>query len=223
MLMQKNILFDIDDTLFPSSDFSALARRNAINAMIGMGLEHDYTEINDRLNEIIEAKGSNYQKHFDELCDALEIKEPARYVAAAVAAYHDTKTSIAPFPQMSLTLLKLKENGHSLFVATNGSSVKQWDKLIRLGLELYFDQVFVSQDLGMEKSKGFYLRILEILKASPQECVMVGDREELDIVPAKEAGLTTVRVLKGKQSHMPSTADFTIEEPSRILQIMQRL
>ena len=221
--MPKNILFDIDDTLFPSSDFSALARRNAINAMIGMGLEHDYTEINDRLNDIIEEKGSNYQKHFDELCGSLGIGEPARYVAAAVAAYHDTKAAIAPFPMIPLALLKLKEEGDSLFVATNGSSVKQWDKLIRLGLELYFDQVFVSQDLGMEKSKGFYLKILGMLNASPEDCVMVGDREELDIVPAKEAGLTTVRVLKGKQSHAPSTADYTIEEPSRIVQIMQRL
>jgi hypothetical protein len=39
----------------------------------------------------------------------MKIKEPGKYVAAAVAAYHDTKTAIAPFPKVPLTLLKLRE------------------------------------------------------------------------------------------------------------------
>ena len=218
-----DIIFDIDDTLFPSSDFSALARRNAINAMIDIGLDYSYEELNAKLNSIIKSKGSNYGKHFDDLCQSLGLAEQSRYVAAAVAAYHDTKTSIAPFPKVALTLLKLKEDGHRLHIATNGSSVKQWDKLIRLGLELYFDRVFVSETLGMEKCKEFYQKVIAELGCDAKDCIMIGDREDADIVPAKESGILTIRVLAGKHRHEPTTADHTIDEIGSVLGIVQRL
>lgn len=222
-ILFMNIIFDIDDTLFPSSDFSALARRNALNAMIDIGLDFSYEELNEKLNSIIGSKGSNYGRHFDDLCASLNVGEPSRYVAAAVAAYHDTKTSIAPFPKIALTLLKLREQGHKLYVATNGSSVKQWDKLIRLGLELYFDRVFVSEALGMEKCEEFYRKIIGALGCEAKDCLMVGDREDADIAPAKSAGLQTVRVLQGKHRHEPSSARHTIEETSEVFGIVQRL
>jgi putative hydrolase of the HAD superfamily len=218
-----NIIFDIDDTLFPSTEFSSLARKNALNAMIDRGLNHTYKELNAGLASVIKERGSNYNRHFDELCRSLSIKEPARYVAAAVAAYHDTKASIAPFPKVALTLLRLKDQGHRLYVATNGTSVKQWDKLIRLGLELYFEQVFVSENLGMEKSTEFYQKIISTIGCSPSDCIMIGDREDADIVPAKNAGMKTIRVILGKHSSVPSEADYTADETSAVFEIVQRL
>jgi len=217
------IFFDIDDTLFPSTEFSSLARKNAINAMISIGLEGDFKTLSKKLAAIIGKRGSNYPTHFDELCKELNIKEPGRYVAAAVAAYHNTKTSIQPFSTVPLTLLKLKQRGHRLYVATNGSSIKQWDKLIRLRIALYFDDVFVSEEIGQEKSELFYRKILEKLGAKPQECMMVGDREDADITPAKKVGIKTVRVLSGKYAAVPSKADFTINDISELIQILQSL
>ena len=37
----KAILFDIDDTLFPSSEFAEKARRSAVEAMVDAGLDVD--------------------------------------------------------------------------------------------------------------------------------------------------------------------------------------
>lgn len=221
--MLMNIFFDIDDTLFPSSEFSALARKNALNAMIAIGLDCEYQKLNDLLLSLIKEKGSNYPNHFNDLCKILNANEPAKFVAAAVAAYHHTKSSIAPYPQIPKTLLRLKDDGHHIYVATNGDSVKQWDKLIRLGLALYFDNVFISEEVGVEKSPEFYSKILKSLNVEPSQCVMIGDREDADIVPAKKVGMKTIRILKGKHSHTPSTADFTIEELGNLYQIMQHL
>lgn len=221
--MAKYILFDIDDTLFPSTEFSALARKNALTAMIRLGIGKDHETLSSTLDSIIEEKGSNYPKHFDELCARLGVERPARYVAAAVAAYHDTKTSIQPFPKVPLTLLKLKEQGCTLFVATNGTSIKQWDKLIRLGIVLYFDRVFVSEDIGRTKDKEFFREVLKRLGARPSECVMVGDREDIDIEPAKSVGLITVRVLKGRDADVPSKADFVAKGIDELPGILQRL
>jgi putative hydrolase of the HAD superfamily len=219
----KYVLFDIDDTLFPSTEFSALARRNAINAMIGLGLKVEYEHASSRLNAIIEKKGSNYEHHFDDLCKELKVERPARYVAAAVAAYHDTKTAILPFPTVPLTLLKLRQAGLRLYVATNGNPVKQWDKLIRLRIALYFDDVFVSEELGMEKGREFYRKVMGQLGAKPQDCAMVGDREDADIKPAKSLGMATVRVLSGRYASVPSDAQFVIKDMAELVSIAESL
>ncbi|MBI5228082.1 TIGR02253 family HAD-type hydrolase [Candidatus Micrarchaeota archaeon] len=224
--MLKHILFDIDDTLFPSTEFSNLARKNAINAIIAMGTNADFDRINKELSKIIKKRGSNYPYHFNDLCKSLKIKSPSKYVAAAIAAYHDSKTAIAPYPKVPLTLLALKEKGLKIYAATNGNPTKQWDKLIRLRIALYFDDVFVSEEIGAQKGPSFYRKILNTLNAKPTECLMVGDREDFDIKPAKALGMHTVRILTGKYSdsrNKSSGADFTIKDIGEIPKIVKQL
>lgn len=220
---RMNVLLDIDDTLFPSTEFSSLARRNALNAMISLGLEADYDSLQKRLEAIIKREGSNYQNHFDDLCKELGIKRPGRYIAAAVAAYHDTKTAIQPFPKAPLALMRLKQAGHKLYVATSGNSIKQWDKLIRLRLALYFDDVFVSEELGTEKGPTFYRKVLKVLGSDAGSCVMVGDREDTDIAPAKSVGIATIRVISGKYARAPTAADITISDIGELPSAIEKL
>ncbi len=203
--MTKNILFDIDDTLYPSGEFAALARKNAIRAMIRMGLEGDEQELQNMLAGIIREKGSNYPHHFDLLLERLRIDNKSRFVAAAIGAYHDTKSSIQPFPDVPSVLLKLRDTGCKLYIASNGLAVKQWDKLIRLRLAQYFDDAFISEDLGVEKSEAFYKKIVERLGVKPEECIIVGDREDTDIAPAKKAGLAAIRVYRGSYAEPKET------------------
>lgn len=219
--MVKNILFDIDDTLFPSTEFSSLARKNAVNAMISMGMQGDFETLNSKLKSIIEKKGSNYPRHFDDLCSEMGVADSARFVAAAISAYHDTKTSIAPFPTVPMTLLRLREGGFRLYAATQGSAIKQWDKLIRLRIALYFDGVFVSEELQENKGGGFYRKILETLNSKPGTCIMVGDREDADIAPAKAAGMRTVRLVAGRHASVPSNADFVIKDIAELPAILR--
>jgi len=221
--MIQRIFFDIDDTLFPTSEFAELARKNAIRAMIEQGVQESPEYLYSVLMRIFEKKGSNYSKAFDELCVQLKIKRPARFIAAAVAAYHNTKSSILPYPEVPILLLKLREHGYHLFIASNGDAVKQWDKLIRMGIELYFDDVFVSEEVGKEKSKLFFKRVLKQLKANPKECIMVGDREDADILPAKLAGLKTVRIRRGKYSKGKTVADFEIKDLRELEKIVANL
>jgi len=214
--MIVSIFFDIDDTLFPSSEFAELARRNAIRAMIEMGVQRSEKDLNEALNAIIKKHGSNYPRHFDDLCRKMGIKRPARYVAAAVGAYHNTKTAIQPYPSVPRTLLALRESGYRLFVATNGEATKQWDKLIRLQIALFFEDVFVSGEMGEEKSPGFFQKVLKKTGFRPKDCVMVGDREDTDIAPAKKIGMRTIRISTGKYSGTLTKADVRIDNFSEI-------
>jgi len=221
--MAKHILFDIDDTLFPTSEFAELARRNAIRAMIEMGMRRSEKELHTMLMSIIAEKGSNYQNHFNVLCSRLKERKPARYIAAAVGAYHNTKTTIQPYPAVPGTLLSLREDGHKIYVATNGGAIKQWDKLIRLQIALFFEDVFVSEELGKEKSPSFFRHVVKKLGVEPRDCVMVGDREDADILPAKAVGMHTIRMRTGKRAAIESSAEFQTDDFLDIPKIVKRL
>lgn len=214
------IFFDIDDTLFPTTEFSRIARKNALKAMVGMGLDKTPSELYKLLEKIIKQKGSNYKNHFDDLCKELKIKRPSKYIAAAIGAYHNTKSTISPYSDVPKTLITLKEKGHKIYIATNGSSIKQWDKLIRLGVAVFFDDVFVSEELKKEKSKDFFKKVIKQIGAQKEECIMIGDREKTDITPAKQAGIKTIRIRQGKFKKGKTNADYEIKHISQILKIV---
>ncbi|MFH2106308.1 MAG: TIGR02253 family HAD-type hydrolase [Candidatus Micrarchaeota archaeon] len=208
------IFFDIDDTLFPTTEFAELARRNATRAMIEMGLEYGREELYQKLVGIIQKRGSNYEEHFNELCKELKIKRNSRYVAAAIAAYHNTKSTISPYPEVPKLLLELKEQGHKIYIATNGNAIKQWDKLVRLGISIFFDDVFVSEEMKVGKSKRFFELVMKELGAKKEECIMIGDREDADIIPAKEAGIKSIKIIRKEGKYCreaeKTSADFKI-------------
>lgn len=220
----RKLFFDIDDVLFPSTEFSNLARKNALNSMIELGLAVHYERLEHVLEKVIAEKGSNYPNHFDILLDELGLGKGrrAKFVAAAVGAYHDTKMSIHPYPDVPFALLKLKEK-YLLYIASDGIAVKQWDKLIRMKLALFFEDVFVSQDLGVRKSPKFYSKIARAVGAKADECVMVGDREDKDIVPAKDAGWLAIRIRRegAKYCEGKTTADAEISSLAELEGILE--
>ena len=57
----------------------------------------------------------------------------------------------------------------------------------------YIDVVAASAELGVAKpDRGIFDKAFEMAKCTAQEAVMVGDRLDNDISPAKELGMKTV-------------------------------
>ncbi|NYZ76614.1 TIGR02253 family HAD-type hydrolase [Candidatus Micrarchaeota archaeon] len=215
--MIKVVLFDIDNTLFPSNEFAELARRHAISLMIEAGLPVDADKAYEKLQLIIKKYGPNYPKHFNALLKEFGMKPNPKIVAAGIVAYHQAKTSIFPYPDVPQTLIHLREEGYKVCAASQGVAIKQWDKLIRLGLHNILHEVFVTP----KKSKKFYRSILRKLKLTPQEVVMVGDNIETDTKPAGEAGITTILVSpKGRHK---GEADYSVKSIGEIPKILEGL
>lgn len=221
----RALLFDVDDTLFPSTEFARLAREKAVDAMIEMGLPSDRNRVSKALEKIISRKGSNSQNHFDLLVKALKV-EPhlqKRIVAAGIVAYHNAKASIMPFPEVPRTLLSLRDKGYRLYAATDGVAVKQWDKLIRLGLAFFFEDVFVSEELKVSKSKAFYKKVVSKLGLKPEQVVVIGDRFDKDVSPARQVGCVTIRVHAGKYSNQKGKADFELDNFQQLPAVLKKL
>ena len=141
----KCIFFDIDNTLFNTEELVENARKKAAEAMVHAGLPGTEDEVYKKILEIVEKLGSNHSKHYDELIKEYEVQMEGKIIAAGVAAYHDYKfENIKPFGGVSELLKRLEK--YTLAVITNGLLVKQWEKLIRLGLENNFE--FSRYNLG---------------------------------------------------------------------------
>lgn len=96
---------------------------------------------------------------------------------------------LAPSDEV-LTLLRNLRNNYYLALITNGPSKSQWEKISRLELADYFHCILVSGDLPWEKpSKKIFLEACLHLRVSPEECIMVGDKLETDILGAVKASL----------------------------------
>ena len=124
MPLLRAIFFDIDDTLYSTSEFSDQARRKSVEAMINMGLKSDPDTLWKELEEIIRDFSSNYEKHFDKLLLRLPRRlyrgiNPALIVAAGIAAYHDTKFRyLRPFEDAYEVLKELNPGMEFCTVAT---------------------------------------------------------------------------------------------------------
>ncbi|AUB58393.1 MULTISPECIES: TIGR02253 family HAD-type hydrolase [Methanobacterium] len=194
--MIKAVFFDIDDTLYDTSGFAKLARKAALQAMIDAGLPLSQQEAYLLLREIIKEKGSNYDKHFNILTKRVMGDENPLLIAVGMITYHNVKFALLRlFPDTMSTLIYLKKKDYQMGVISNGLTIKQWEKLIRLGLYHFFDEVVTSQEAGSEKPDSEIFQLaLERMGCKAEESVMVGNKFSEDILGATEVGMSAILV-----------------------------
>jgi putative hydrolase of the HAD superfamily len=214
MALLDAVFFDIDDTLFPTTEFAQRARWNAVKAMVAAGLERPEQEVYQELVEVISEFTSNYGNHYDHLLrrlgeDAVRDVNPALIVAAGVAAYHDTKfREIAPFDDVVPLLEDLKAADLKVGIITHGLTVKQAEKLLRLGLvpHLDADAIYISEQVGISKpNPKLYLHALEDQELDPERVLYVGDNPAHDIAPPKSLGMRTAWSSRAARTDIATT------------------
>lgn len=208
------VFFDIDDTLFPTTEFARRARQNAVRAMIEAGLDLPESLVWAELEEVIAEFSSNYEHHFDHLLKRLrrphlERLNRALVVAAGVAAYHDTKfREIAPFDDVPPLLEDLKQSGVIVGIITHGWTVKQAEKLLRLRLLplLTGEAIFISEQVGISKpNPKLYSTALAALTLAPSRVMYVGDNPIHDIAPPRSLGMVATWSSRAAKRTLVST------------------
>jgi putative hydrolase of the HAD superfamily len=225
-LKVKAVVFGVDDVLYDASLQTANARLSAVKAMIEAGLPVDVETGYRKLEDIVKETGPDNTRHFDKLLERLGLKWNPSVVAAGVVAYRETSpVYLKPYPDTVPTILKLRDLGHKLGCASAGKSVKQWQKLISLGLQHSFHAVVVSEDLGLEKlDRSVIEKTVQALGVEPGQAIYVGAHPNVEIAAANEARLISVRLRKGesKPEKAESQAKYEISKLSEILQLIQK-
>ena len=211
----ESLVFGIDDVLYDTSHQLSASRMSAVRAMRAAGLPIDVETACRKLEEIANERGPDDTRHFDTLLERLGLKWNPEVIAAGVVEYRATSPIyLKPFPDTVPTLLKLRDDGCKLGVATKGRAVKQWQKLIQLGLEHIFHAVTISEETGSEKLTTDTLsKTLERLgNVKPELSVFVGCDLANEIAPANAIKMITTRIKTG--AHRTSTPKVPDEKPT---------
>lgn len=215
------IFFDLDDTLFESSNFAEFVKKESLKEMISKGLDAEIDSLYDNYKKVYDYLGANARNHYNHLLEEfydLGRADVDRYVAAAVLKHYKLKSAMRLFDNSEKVLKILSDSGYKLGIISSGNGKNQWDKIFTLNLNYYFDKddVYITESHDFEKESGFYREIFEKYSAmhNTENIYMVGDREDNEIEPAKEAGMKTIRMRQGKyvEKFPESSADFVVND-----------
>lgn len=194
---------------------------------IGSTLVDESECVKKRCEVIIESNNIDRQEFYDrvEKCaktDSYAVRAAALYYGAEIPRWYGELEKLYPDTKMILEILSQK---YKLGVIANQVAGTK-DRLDNWGIGKYFDVVVASAEAGCAKPdlKLFHLA-LEQAGCKPNEAVMIGDRLDNDVVPAKQLGMKTVWVRQGfakyqSISNETEKPDFIIDSIGDILDIL---
>ncbi|WP_270170726.1 HAD family hydrolase [Paenibacillus sp. SYP-B4298] len=204
------IFFDLGDTLLDESaaakDIIGQYVRNANR----LGYSVSYEQMCERLSYYFEQQAEIPIKPVLE--DLITSREHWHAIREGVAY---KKQLEQPFPGVSSLLQRLSER-YCLGVIANQSEGTQ-QRLDGYGLSAYFQVIGSSAELGMTKPDSrFFEWAFRESGCRPDQAVMIGDRIDNDIIPARQLGMHAIWVRQGfaKVQQPPSgrlAPDYTVD------------
>lgn len=228
--MIRNVLFDLDDTLF---DFHKAEKIALTKTLVHFGIDPTeetlalYSTINVahwkrlELGEISreEVKVGRYRELFKTIgveCDPVK-----------ATAYYESMLAIGHyFMPGAPELLEDLYRKYRLYIVSNGTAKVQEGRIGSSGIAKYMDGIFISQILGANKpDKQFFdICFAEIPDFSLSETVIIGDSLSSDIKGGINAGITTVWFNpKGIENDNDIKPDYTIKELSEVPGLLSQI
>ena len=189
----------------------------------------DETEAYDhRVREMIAGTSITF-KEFDDVRIALA-RQGLDGNSVAIKHFGLTKTKWhsedeVPYSDAHGTLVALIDKGYKLGIIAN-QKIGTAERLESWGLRQYFEVIAASAEIGYAKpDKEIFEKAFELARCTAEESIMVGDRLDNDIIPAKALGMKTVWVKNGLAQYQDvvlgeGVADFVIYTLSDLLYVV---
>jgi len=203
--MKKFILFDLDGTLldmnfdkFINNYFGLLLP--FLSKKIKGDIKRYVFESTDFMINKID-KRTNMEKFLSKFSELSGTEKSIIYNSFIDFYTHEfPKLSFLgrPKPYAKETILKLKESGAGIVLATNAIfpllAIEERLKWADLEATL-FDLITHMENMHSAKPhKEYYLEIMKKLKIEPEEVIMIGDDIERDIIPARILGIDSYQI-----------------------------
>lgn len=227
--MIKNILFDLDDTVFDFGKEERIALSKTLD-MLNIPVTEEniekYSTINLALWKQLE-KGMLTReevkiRRFEEFFHWLGVN--VNETAKKVDEYFRNELGQHPtYLGNAKEVLEELQGRVRLYLVTNGAAATQKKRIEKSGAGVYFEDIFISEELGCHKPQAdffsnVFARIPDFRK---EETVIVGDSLTSDIVGGIQSGIKTVWYnWKKEKNGVKLSPDFEITNLRELLKIV---
>lgn len=228
--MLEFLFLDLDDTIF---DFQKAEHIALSKTLRSFGMEPTqqvldrYSIINRAHWEKLERKELTREQvvvgRFKVLFQEKGIQVDPEQVARKYEDFLSQGHYFLPGAEEALVCLSKK---YKLYLASNGTAKVQAGRLKSSGIGKYFQEVFISQEIGTNKpDKVYFDRCAERIPGyDPQKAMIVGDSLTSDIQGGINAGIKTVWINPRHAAHPEHIVpDYQIEDLSQLEELLDRL
>ena len=225
------IIFDLDDTLL---NFRESEKICFLNTMQHFGIPENkidvslfailskrrwklYTDGNCNFSDALHGRFIDYAKEKDIVLNAKYTDD-----------YFENQLSFSAilFPDVIPSLEKLTKKGYRLYLATNGVTTTQNEKLKISNLFKYFDGVFISESIGFCKPSKEYFEYMQkhIPNFNTEKTLMVGDSLITDIPLVTRNNVKACRINRFNASNPDNVFyDYEIFDLNGIFNILDKI
>ena len=224
------VLMDLDDTIL---DFKKAEARALSRSLSELGVPHDkgvlehYNVLNLQYWERLEdGELTREQVLLGRFVQLLSEMASDADPAALRDRYEYNLSQGHYFVEGAEELLGRLQPVCRLFLVSNGTAVVQQGRLASAGISGFFEQIFISQDLGANKPEREYFDrcFAKIPDFDRSLCIIVGDSLTSDIRGGINAGIRTCWFnLRGKAPRADIVPDFRIEALSELPGLLTKL
>ena len=227
--MFEILFLDLDDTIldFHKAEYIAIGR-----TFDAMGLEpteeirHRYHEINQAHWKMLErgelTRDQVLVQRFERLFEEFGIQVDGVKVAQTYEQFLGQGHYFLPGAEEAVMELSGK---YRLFLASNGTASVQAGRMTSANLYRWFEEVFVSQEIGHNKPSKAYFEacFARIPNFHREKCLMVGDSLSSDILGGINAGIKTCWVNPNHGDCGEIKPDYEIEALAQLPELLKTL
>jgi len=224
--MIRAVIFDLDNTLTDFMRMKENAVDAAVEAMMDAGLRFPSGDIKQKIYDIYDKEGIEFQSVFDHAIEGLLGEMDHKIKAAGIVGYRRAKeASLVLYPHVKVTLIELMKRGIRLAVVSDAPRQEAWLRLCYLQLHHMFDFVSTFEDAGERKPSPVpFKSALDYFQIDAGEALMIGDWPERDITGAAKLGMITVFARYGNTfGTTESGASYEVDDIFELVDIVDRI
>ncbi len=149
-----------------------------------------------RILDAIEGTDISYEQAYTQAAQLARqnVAHPLKCLGLPITPWHSEDEVI--YPQAAECLSELHKRFKIGIIANQAPGTA--DRMKNYGLSQYLDLVIASAEEGIEKpDRRIFELALKRANCLPENAVMIGDRLDNDIIPAKKMGLKTIWIRQG--------------------------
>ena len=228
--MYEFLLLDMDDTILDFKKAEEVALKKTLRSFSLEPTEEvcaRYSKINQGYWEMLERKEITREKlkvqRFYDLFREYGIEIDSQLCAKRYVENLAEGHYFIPGAREAVVSLSKK---YKLYLVSNGATDVQMSRLGSAGIGKYFQKVFISQEVGVDKpDKLFFDRCLaQIPDFRKEKAIIVGDSLTSDILGGRNAGIATCWINPTKKTAREDIpADYEIQALSQLEALLETI